>query len=244
MRTRPTVLSGLSVLSPLSFLRLSNLGDSAGTAQVAVFDAATGEEVASWESAVIPAHGAMQISLGDIAGDVDLEADATYNAAVSATFDGQVQHVSWSATEETVSDMTACRRMTVPRDGLGYVSGPAGDLQGLVRILNEGNRAQSITLILHSAASGEALGSWTSPEIEGHSTLEISVDDLSAETTVPVPAATPALTVSIDSSRPRLMLGYLESIGGETAADLSAGCPLRGESGSADDDDEDESDDN
>jgi hypothetical protein len=240
---RPVVLSGLSLLSPQSFLRLSNLGADAGAAQVTLFDAESGDEVASWDSGSIPAHGALQVSLGDIAGDVELDEDATYNAEVTATFNGQVQHVSWSATDGTVSDLTACRRMTIPKGGLGYVSGPGSTiLEGLVRIVNEGNRARSITLVLHSAASGEPLGAWTSPEIEGHGALEISVDDLSAEATAPVPEATPALTVSVDGSAPRLTLGYLESIGGETAADLSAGCPLRGSAGDGDDESDDNDD--
>jgi hypothetical protein len=67
------------------------------------------------------------------------------------------------------------------------VTGPgATDLDGTLRIINEGTQARSIELALHSAATGEVLGTWTSPEVAGHGAFEISISNLSAAATAPV----------------------------------------------------------
>ncbi|MGE4062646.1 MAG: hypothetical protein AB7E79_04685 [Rhodospirillaceae bacterium] len=93
---------------------------------------------------MIPAHGALQVSVADILGDAEAEDDARFVADVRATFKGQVQHVSWSGANGVVSNLTACRRLASPKRGLGYISGPgATDLEGAIRILNEGRKPRA-----------------------------------------------------------------------------------------------------
>jgi hypothetical protein len=236
---RTVVLSGLQSGVADSFLRFSNLGQSAGTAQVTLFDAESGDEVATWESAPIPGHGALQVSLDDIAGDAEIDTDTSYVAIVRGAFKGQVQHVSWRSEDGVVSNMTACRRLETPNKGLGYVAGPgAADLDGVLRIANEGTKKRSVELVLHSAATGEALGTWTSPEIAGHGAFEISIADVSAAAVAPVPAETAALTVSLEGSGAQMTLGYAEGIEGGAVTDLTAGCAIRGGGMDADEDDD------
>jgi hypothetical protein len=166
---RTVVLGGLRSGAADSFLRFSNLGNTAGRAEVTLVDAESGDEIATWESASIPAHGAIQVSLGDLAGEADIAEDLSYVAIVRAGFKGHVQHVAWSAGDGVVTDMTACRRLETPTRGLGYVSGPgAADLEGVVRIVNEGAAPRTVVLALHGAATGNVMGSWTSPDIAGN----------------------------------------------------------------------------
>lgn len=241
---RTVVLGGLRAGGYESYLRFSNLGSTAGTARVTLYDAKTGTEFAIWDSVLIPGRGALQVSLGDIAKGKRLEATAGYVAMVAGAFKGQVQHVAWSPTGGVVTDLTSCGELEMPENALGYIAGPGSiNLKGVVRIGNEGTRARGVKLALRDAATGAVLGTWTSPDIAARGAFEISAAKLAADAVAPVPAATTALTVMIDGSAAQMTLSYLEGIGDGVVTDLSAGCKLRGGGSGETGDDDDEGED-
>ena len=101
------------------------------------------------------------------------------------------------------------------------MAGPgASDIDGTLRIVNEGTAARTIDLNLHSAMTGAVLGTWTSPEIAGHGALEISIAALSAATTAVVPPETAALTLSVDGSAAHMTLSYVEGVDGGAFTNL------------------------
>jgi hypothetical protein len=238
---RTVVLGGLQISDQESFLRFSNLGDRAGMAEVTLLDSKTGDEVATWTSASIAGHAALQVSAKDILGGVVVKNDVSFTAIVRGTFNGQVQHVGWSTDDHIVSNLTACRKLATPERGLGYITGlGTSALDGTVRIINQGSQARAVTLVLHDAATGAELGTWTSPKIAKYGSLAISSAALAEGASPRAPLATKALTISLDGSAANMSLSYTEGADGAPATDLTAGCPVKG--GGADDKDEDRDD--
>lgn len=246
---RKVLLSGLRADIYESFLRFANFGRSAGSAQVTLFDADTGDEVVTWDSAVIPEHGALQVSLTDITGDLVVEDEDRFVAVVRATFKGHVQHVAWSADDGVLSDLTSCHKLVTPRRALGYVAGPgATPLAGALHIVNMGPQTRAVELAVRDAETGGVIGTWTSPDIAGHGALEIPIEDLAADASTPVDPDTVALTVSVEGRAPLISLAYVEGVADGAVTDLTAGCALRGgerneasgDDGDGDDDDDDE----
>ena len=253
---KTAVLGGLRVEGYESFLRFANFGATSGAGRVAVLNGATGEELTVWESASLPAGGALEVAFADILGGTIVPVDAAggavpLTAAITGGFKGHVQHLAWAAGPGVLSNITACARLETPGDELGYVAGPGrSDVAGLIRVVNAGTQSGAVTLILRDAATGEALGILTSPDIAAMGAWEGSVSDMAAEAMPPVPEDTSALTVEIESSSNHFGLSYLETTALGTFTDLTSGCEIKGggaqegdDDGDADEEDTDEEED-
>ena len=183
-----------------SVLRFVNLSGTAGTATVALHDATTGAEVATWTSASIPAHGSLQSDLATIVGAAlpaltVAQAAAKMNATVGATFQGTVQNVV--ITGGVASDLSNCF------DGQGVLGGVAGaahaSLMSGIQLTNQAASAQAATVTL-IATDGTTLGTWTSPSIPTNGTVTITGAALAAGATPVVAATTASFTVAVSDT--------------------------------------------
>jgi hypothetical protein len=230
-----------------SFLRFANFGRRDGTAAVVLHDIETGAEIGEWVSPVIPAHGALEVSIDEIAdaAGADEDSDAAV-ARITATFKGHVQHVGWTADDNVISNLTSCKGLSVPRHTLGFVAGPGRDgSSGVLQLTNAGPQARSAKLAIFNAATGERLAEWTSADIAGFAALSISIATLADE--AGIDDDIDALGIRLEAPAPHLSVAYLEAAGTGPASDLTAGCPLKAaqsnDDDGTDDDDTDDDDD-
>lgn len=184
----PVVLAGvLSRAAPAySVLRLANSGETAGLARIAIIDATSGQLLAYWLSADVPAHGAVQADV------VNLLAAATYtspgvalpaivNLQISTNFRGTAQHLTGNASG-VLANASACgAAVSASRARIGYVPPDTAAARSLVRIVNSGGTASSAALTLRHAATGAALGTWRSPAITAGGSLTVAASNLRAE---------------------------------------------------------------
>ena len=94
-----------------SWVRIANNGVGDGSVTITVYDAATGDELGSWDSPNIPAGGAIQVSAANLEDHLNYTPPAgqQYNLHVEGAINGYVQHVMWNTVEGLFSDLSGFR---------------------------------------------------------------------------------------------------------------------------------------
>lgn len=204
--------------------RFYNGSRFAGTASMALYNAATGTSLGTWTSPSIPPGGAMEISAAGLFAAITLPAGTgAFNAFASASFRGTVRQIT--RTSAAVINQTDCG---TPVGSLSYVEGPGfPGVTAAVKILNPGFRAGTVTFSLRNAATGAELGRWTSAAISPRASAIVSVASMAAQATPVVPATTQALTIVPVAATTSFGLEHLASItGSSVVSNLTDACPI------------------
>ena len=228
-----TFVAGLGGAAPdTSILRVSNNSSAAGTVAFTLYDAATGAQEGAFTSASIPAHGAIQITATQIIAGATPTLTATqkaavFNAVATASFHGgSIQQLS--RTSASLSTINGCP--SGDAGAYGYFEGPGfTGLTGVLRLINSGSAASTVTLAIRDAATGTQIATWKSPSVPAKGLYAITSTALAAAATPPVPAATVALMLAPTGFGGRLTSQHLAMVTGTTAlADLGDACGLTG----------------
>ena len=217
-----------------SYLRFVNTGNHAGTARVTLFYAATGVEVATWDSPRLPRYASLEVSVAKIAAAAMPSLTAAQAAErlvlqVNSDFNGEVQHIT--AHNDGAANLTACGKMLAPIGiVVGGVAGPSNPkLTDIVRIVNSGSQSSQVTLAIYSGADGAHLGEWVSPAVPPHGSLAIYSSIIIGAATVAIDARADTFTVVADHLKAGLRLEHLtQGKVSSVIADLSATCRLSG----------------
>lgn len=222
--------AGVSTTGANSFvLRVTNRGPRAGTATVALADAATGTLLGTWTSPTIPVFGANQTSIATIAAAITpaltpAQLAAPMNFSVTTTFAPATQLLTFHSATGTVANLTACgAHLFEDIFLLGYVEGPnTAGMTAAVRFFNGARRALAPRLTIYDAATGVALGTWNSQDIPSGASRTLSIATILAAATPAIPATTAAVTVLATPVR-GLRLEHVVMAGG-ALTDLTSAC--------------------
>jgi hypothetical protein len=173
-----------------SFLRFFNTGASAGTVVVRLYNQLTGQALAQWSSPSIPAGAAAQYAIGDIeSGAVPSFTRSNFYAiTVQAGISGTFQHVLWHTSNGTLSNLTTCAVGATAHPGkLNNVHASILDngYPSSVVVNNAGVAAQTVTLGVYDAGTGNKLGTYSAGPISagGHIILPIKTIETGAGVT-------------------------------------------------------------
>lgn len=147
-----------------SFLRLHNVGSSAGTARVTLGSATSGTALATWTSPSIAAGASRQFPLGDIEAGASngFTKPDNYSITVQPQFNGYVQHVLYRPADGTLTNLSTCDA------GVGIESSQlinvhstllGGNFPSTIVINNTGTSAANVSLGVYDATTGTKLGS-------------------------------------------------------------------------------------
>jgi hypothetical protein len=229
-RLGPSVVfaSVLSNSANTQVFRFFNTNRAAGAVTAKLYDAAAGTSLGAWTSASIPAGAAIEVSAATIAAGATpaltaAEQAAALNIAVTAAFRGTVQQITRTA--GAIINQSDCG---AGGGILSYVEGPGfTGVTGAVRMVNVGTAAGTITLSLRDAATGTALGAWTSASVPAHGAVTVTSAVIAAAATPVVPAATAALNIVPTAATARIEIEHVSSLtAGTSVANLSAACGL------------------
>jgi hypothetical protein len=196
---------------------VTNLGVTEAPAQLGVFDAATGARLGGYSTQTIPSNGQISIAIPTLEAGAQISPGTTiyhYNIKVEGAFNGYLQHLVSNRQVGVTTDMTtACPMLpqtsTKVARRLGSVYSTAQtDLQSYLRIYNTGNSPGTVTLNLADAATGAAVGQWTSPAIGRNASVQFPIAAI--ESGAGITGQKPATYVI--SIQPRLGAGYLQHV--------------------------------
>lgn len=204
--------------------RFYNGSRFAGTATMALYNAASGTSLGTWTSPSIPPGGALEVSAAGLFAAITVPAGTgAFNATASASFRGTVRHITRTA--GAIINQTDCGR---PVASLSYVEGPGfPGVTAAVKILNPGFRAGTVTFSLRNATTGAELGRWTSAQVAPRASTIVSVGTMAAQATPVVPATTNALTIVPIAATAAFGLEHLASVtGSSVVSNLTDACPI------------------
>ncbi len=217
-----------------SFLRVLNTGTNFGIANVTLTDPGTGNTLAVWSSANIPAGAGVQVPV------TTLEAAATsaftkpdfYTVQVAGSLLGEVQHVLWHASDGTLTNLTTCysgSRNNALRLGAVHASGiGAAGYPSSIIVANTGKTAATVTLDIANAGDGAKLGSYRTASIPAGGQAILSVNDIETGATPKIdPAGKSHYVVTMAAE----FSGYLQHVVDNTrvgvVTDMTTTCGLQ-----------------
>lgn len=210
--------------SVTQLFRFYNGSRFAGTATMALYNAATGTSLGTWTSPSIPPGGAIEISASGLFAAITVPAGTgAFNAVASASFRGTVRQITRTST--AVLNQTDCG---TPVASLSYVEGPGfPGVTAAVKIMNPGLRAGTVTFSLRNAGTGAELGRWTSASVSPRASVIVSVASMASQATPVVPATTQALTIVPVAATSNFGLEHLASItGSSVVSNLTDACTI------------------
>ena len=163
-------ISSASQTGSQSFLRFFNTGTSAGTVVVRLYNQLTGQALAQWTSPSIPAGAAVQYAIGEIENNaVPAFTRSNYYAiTVQSGISGVFQHVLWHTNNGTLTNLSTCAAGATADPGkLNNVHTSILDngYPSSVVVNNTGVFAQTVTLGVYDAATGNKLGIYSAGPI-------------------------------------------------------------------------------
>lgn len=191
------VLAGPTSLGE-SLLRFYNPGEVTGNVKVTLRDDATGAYIGDWVSPPIPAHAALQFSATDIRANatrggfaIPTDIRAYFNFEIASSFKGSAQHVLYNDQAGVLANLTNCGTGT-PSDTtkqlMNVHSTSFMEFPSRLRIVNTGAAAATAKLTFYNAGTGTKVIDWTSPEIPGGGSYEVTVPLIEARTSIPLGA--------------------------------------------------------
>ncbi len=168
-----------------SLLRFYNPTEAAGNIKITLRDDATGAVLGDWISPAIPAHAALQFRASDIRanatrGGFPVAADlrAYLNFEIGSSFKGSAQHVLFNEQAGVLSNLTNCGA-AAPSDTAKHLmnvhSSAFGEFPSRLRIVNTGAAPAPAKLTFYNAGTGTKVMTWTSPEIAGGGSYEVTI---------------------------------------------------------------------
>lgn len=169
----------------LSFFRFINTGNSTGTVQITLADAANGIALGTWPSTNIAAGAEVQYSMGTIeqgAGIAPLSQSSFYSVSIQSTMTGYVQHVLYRPSDGTLTNLSTCSSgvTSMPNEVAGVHSSLLGRIgfPSSVVVFNAGQTAASAILGVYDAATGSRYPTYTTPTVPPNGHLIIPVSSL------------------------------------------------------------------
>ena len=163
-----------------------------------LYDARDGARLGAYVTPPIPRNGQITVAVADMeraAGITPSPARPYYVVQVESAFSGYLQHFVTSG--GVVADMTtACAFASPPPsfDTNAMIQpGPVFAAQSYFRFFNTGTAAGTVNVTLAGAATGAALGQWTSPAIAPGASRQFALSEIEAAIPNPRPAAYTAL---------------------------------------------------
>ncbi|MDX2221675.1 MAG: PQQ-dependent sugar dehydrogenase [Rhodospirillaceae bacterium] len=168
-----------------SFIRLHNASAAAGTVNLLIRNAATGQLLGSWTSPSIAPNASRQFEVAQIAAAASPPATGAsmFTIDLRPQFEGSAQHVVWNAGAGMLENLTRCD--TAPSPDLTTLinvhSTRLSTYPSAVRIYNAGTTAGAARLALHDAATGGGeLSAWQSPVVEPGAMIEVPMATIEA----------------------------------------------------------------
>jgi hypothetical protein len=228
---RQVLFAGIvpSATATTSMLQFTNAGDTAGTATVTLYDAATGSSLATWTSATIAPKASLIVDAATLAAKATpvlttTQAGAPVTLSVTSTLHGTVQLLQ--LTGGVLSNVSPCgpNHHAV----IGGVPGPGSIAgAGVVTLINRGDEAAHATVTLYDSATGASLGVWTSPGLPAHGSLVVSSTAIAAAANPVVAATTTSFTLSAAHGAVAVDVLSMPKAGG-AATSLDNACVLKG----------------
>lgn len=211
-----------------SYIRLYNAGAFAGAAKVMLADAATGQQVATWQSPSIAPNAAVQVPVMDIekAATAGFTKPPFYVATIQGNFTGSMQHILYRTNTGTIANLTACDS-GVGTNGqkLANVHSSLLSLPSQVLITNTGVSAAAVTFGIFDARDGKRLGAYTSPQVAAGGGVSVSIAAMEAGARFTPPAGALHYTLAVESPFTGTLQHLLAS--SNTTEDLTTVCALK-----------------
>ncbi|MGE4061946.1 MAG: right-handed parallel beta-helix repeat-containing protein [Rhodospirillaceae bacterium] len=171
-----------------STIVLTNTGTIAATATFGVYDARNGNKLGVYTSASIAPDRALQLSMAEIEtaiGRTPTEGMDHYVIKMAGAFPGTLQHLVTNVASGITSDMTQVCSLgvTYPMNALpaahaGVVSSSKQSAASFLRFYNGGETPGTVAVELENAATGAAIGTWTSPVIPPRAVANHYISDI------------------------------------------------------------------
>jgi len=191
---------------------VANTGGTAGRASLGIYDARNGNKLGTFETANIAAGGKAMIEVATIEAGLNLVPDADqfhYVVKLEGAFTGFLQHLVHNARANVITDMTTICTLdgSVPERASGGLntglifSSAQTSAQSFLRFYNRSSSAGTVTAILSDAATGQAIGTWTSPSLAARAEQQFSISEI--ETAAAITGPKPAFySVSLRTNAP------------------------------------------
>jgi uncharacterized repeat protein (TIGR02543 family) len=232
--TTPSLMFSTTQGQSQSFIRLSNVGTTAGTVVVRLYDSSSGRQLATWTSPSIPGGAEQQFSIGDIEKALPDGAAKPdyYGMEVEPQFWGGFQHVLWQPVKATLTNLSTCPANVTasPAALTGVHSSLLNALYpSQVVINNTGATALNGPLLgIYDARDGTKLGVYSVDNIAPNTHALVSVSAIEAQ--VKITPSDGMYHYVIKAEAP--FSGFLQHLLNNTTAgmitDMSTYCILRG----------------
>jgi len=177
-----------------SVVVVHNTGDAAKPAELTLFDARDGSIIGVYTTPIVPAHGRLRVSVAAMEAALGKPAEGLYHYVVMMQYDftGFLQHIVTNRVAQVDTDLTAScsldgttRASPAATVRFGGVSaGVDSTTRSAFHIINQGPYAGTATFTVWDETSGQSLGQWTSPSIDGGTGRDFSVAEIESGLTL------------------------------------------------------------
>lgn len=226
-----SVYSGLQVTTQ-SFLRFFNAGTTPGTVKVKLADAATGQNLTTWNSPTIPAGASIQYPVAAMEAGIaaTVAKPQLYGVAIETVMPGTTQHVIWSPAAGSLTNLSTCSSgATINRTQVNNVHSSLlqADYPSSIVVTNTATAAAPVQLGVFDATSGARLGTYATPPVAANGQLSIAVSTIEAGARITPAAGAYHYIVKAEAPFTGYLQHLVESKLAGVTSDLSTVCPLR-----------------
>lgn len=164
-----------------SYVRVTNASSSDGVVQAVFRMNGSSQVLGTWVGDV-PANASVQFDIDDMengAGILPISASSTYSLALTAEFDGYVQHVIWNAVGDSLTNLTSCvSDVSSTGQHLGYVhTSEISGYPSTISVQNTGTASDTASFDVFDAATGLLIASNYAQVVPAGSTWTFTVDE-------------------------------------------------------------------
>ncbi len=221
--------------SAQSFLRFFNVGDVRdGKVTLTLADAATGRELATWTSPVVPPHSSQQLALATIEAQAGIKdpKPQTYLIGVRSQLGlqaGFLQHVVWRPGDGAIVDMSTCDDgvTTLPLQLNNIHSKVLTDqYPSTVIATNTGSDAKTYSIRIAHAGTGVVYGRYVAPSIPSMGASQFFASSLEAAAPFILTTSTAHYNVEEETSFPGFLQHRVTNKHNSVVVDLTTVCRM------------------
>lgn len=213
-----------------SMLRFHNSGTSPGTVAVTLTNVETGAILGQWTSLDIPPGGVGLASIDALeTALLPGVRPQNYVAQIEAQMDGEFQHIITRSLDGTQSNLSSCSSaVTANVTRLPYVhsSGMDPNFPSSIVISNAGGAAAAATLGVFDVATGNRLGTATTPSIAAGGKLIWSAQALEAAARITPSSGQAHYVVALEGSFRGFLQHLVEARPSGLTMDMTQSCRL------------------
>ena len=216
----------------ISYLRFFNTGSAAGSVVVNLFNAASGEKLAQWQSPSIAANATLQIPVSTIeavAGGA-MNKPIFYAVSVVPSITGTFQHIVYRSSPGSFANLSSCDTgLTTNAGKLAHVHSSVLDdsYPSTVIFYNSGAASAVVSAGLFNARTGARLGTFTTPSIPPGTQAAFDARTIETVARFTPTTSIKEYTVKVESTFTGTVQHIVNNQDAGALADMTPACPIK-----------------